>query len=123
MWISKGFPAGVNDSLQTQIFGLPDQFTEPANGKVKITVRPRAVRTVGAKEGALIQVVDPALPPDKPSFPRKTVIVLGATGVGFIVALFIALLQAGYERMTRNQETAVKVGMLRRALFSKKRRA
>ncbi|HWE84008.1 MAG TPA: GNVR domain-containing protein [Terracidiphilus sp.] len=76
-----------------------------------------------AKEGSVIQVVDAAVPPDKPSFPRKTVIVLGATGVGFIVAIFIALLQAGYERMTQNPETAVKIGMLRRALNWNKPRA
>lgn len=58
MWISKGFPARVNDSLQAQIFGPPDQFTEPGNGKVKITVRPGTVRTVGAKEGALVRQID-----------------------------------------------------------------
>ena len=74
-----------------------------------------------AKEGSMIQVVDPAIPPDKPSFPRKTVIVLGATGVGFIVALFAALLQAGYERLKSNPETAVKVSMLRRAILSRRR--
>lgn len=73
-----------------------------------------------AKEGSMIQVVDPAIPPDKPSFPRKTMIVLGATGVGFLLALFVALLQGGYERMTRNQQTVIKIGALRRALFARK---
>lgn len=76
-----------------------------------------------AKEGSVIQVVDPAVAPDKPSFPRKTLIVLGAAGVGFIVALFVALLQAGYERLMRQPGTATKVEVLRRSLFSSRQRS
>ena len=37
-----------------------------------------------AKEGAMIQVVDPAIPPDRRSFPKRGLIVIGATVVGFI---------------------------------------
>ena len=37
-----------------------------------------------AKEGAIIQVVDPAVPPDKRSFPKRTLIVIVATFVGLL---------------------------------------
>lgn len=72
-----------------------------------------------AKEGAMVQVVDPAVTPEKPSFPRKTVIVIAATLIGFIVALFIALLQTGFERLQASPETSYKMVALRRALSSK----
>ena len=41
-----------------------------------------------AKEGALIQVVDPAIPPDRRSFPRRGLIVIGATVLGLIIGVF-----------------------------------
>ncbi|KAA6463117.1 chain length determinant family protein [Acidobacteria bacterium AB60] len=47
-----------------------------------------------AKQGAVIQVVDPAVPPDVRSFPNRELIVGAATLVGFFLGLLIALLQA-----------------------------
>ncbi|MGA7299630.1 MAG: GNVR domain-containing protein [Candidatus Sulfotelmatobacter sp.] len=41
-----------------------------------------------ALEGAIVQVVDPAVPPDTKSSPHRTLIVLGATIVAFFVAVF-----------------------------------
>jgi uncharacterized protein involved in exopolysaccharide biosynthesis len=41
-----------------------------------------------AREGSIIQVVDPAVPPDTKSSPHRTLIVLGATIVAFFVAVF-----------------------------------
>ncbi|MGA7377228.1 MAG: GNVR domain-containing protein [Candidatus Sulfotelmatobacter sp.] len=41
-----------------------------------------------AREGAIVQVVDPAVPPDTKSSPHRTLIVLGATIVAFFVAVF-----------------------------------
>ena len=38
-----------------------------------------------AKQGALIQVVDPAIPPDRKSFPKRALIVIGATFVGLFI--------------------------------------
>ena len=52
-----------------------------------------------AKEGALIQVVDPAIPPDKRSFPSRTLIVITTTAFGFIVGIFVALFSAGLQRL------------------------
>lgn len=47
-----------------------------------------------AKEGAVIQVVDPAQKPDIRSFPKRTLIVLVSTFLGFILALFLVLFEA-----------------------------
>jgi len=73
-----------------------------------------------AKQGALIQVVDSAVPPDKRSFPKRTMIVLGAIGVGLFVGVFLALAQSGLQRMRADKETGTKLASLRSALSLRK---
>ena len=75
-----------------------------------------------AKEGALIQVVDPALPPDKRSFPKRSLIVLGATALGFLLAVALALLQAGFGQLKDNPEASQKLVALGRAWSVRKHR-
>jgi tyrosine-protein kinase Etk/Wzc len=41
-----------------------------------------------AREGAIIQVVDAAVPPDKKSSPQRTLIVMASTVLAFFVAVF-----------------------------------
>ena len=41
-----------------------------------------------AREGAIVQVVDAAVPPDKKSSPHRTLIVIGSTVLAFFVAVF-----------------------------------
>jgi tyrosine-protein kinase Etk/Wzc len=72
-----------------------------------------------AKQGALIQVVDPAIPPDKRSFPQRSIIITGATVVGFMIGLFIALLQVGFRRLKDNPEAALKLALLRKVLSAR----
>jgi uncharacterized protein involved in exopolysaccharide biosynthesis len=74
-----------------------------------------------AKEGATIQVVDQALPPDKRSFPQRAVIVIGATAFGWIMACFVALALAGLEHMRRDPIAGSKLALLRNLLLSKAR--
>jgi tyrosine-protein kinase Etk/Wzc len=74
-----------------------------------------------AKEGALIQVVDPAIQPDKRSFPKRSIIVLCATALGLVFGIFIALFQTGLEHMTSDDEATSKLHLLRSALFSHKK--
>jgi uncharacterized protein involved in exopolysaccharide biosynthesis len=71
-----------------------------------------------ARQGALIQVVDPAIPPDRRSFPKRGLIVICATAVGFILGVFIALFQAGFQRLKDDPETTQKLGILRRAFLT-----
>jgi tyrosine-protein kinase Etk/Wzc len=74
-----------------------------------------------AKQGALIQVVDAAVSPDRRSFPKRGMIVIGATVAGFFVGIIVALVHALYENMNRKSEQAVKLLHLRDALSLKRR--
>jgi len=74
-----------------------------------------------AKQGALIQVVDAAVPPDRRSFPKRGMIVIGATAAGFFVGVIVALGLAMYENMNRKSEQAVKFLRLRDALSLRRR--
>jgi tyrosine-protein kinase Etk/Wzc len=51
-----------------------------------------------AREGSLIQVVDPAVSPDRKSFPRASIIVPAATIVWLMIAVFWVLLRQGISR-------------------------
>jgi tyrosine-protein kinase Etk/Wzc len=66
-----------------------------------------------AKEGAMIQVVDPATPPDRRSFPKRGLIVIGATFVGFVIGIAIAFSQAAWLHANRDPDTSNKIAMLR----------
>lgn len=74
-----------------------------------------------AKEGALIQVVDAAVPPDRRSFPKRALIVLGATAVGFFFGMIVALVQTSFQRMERDSETAQKLNAFLAAISLKRR--
>jgi uncharacterized protein involved in exopolysaccharide biosynthesis len=76
-----------------------------------------------AKEGALIQVVDPAVAPDRRTSPKRSLIVIVATVVGFVFGGFIALFQNGLRRLKNDPETSAKLHLLWRALFLKRQRA
>ena len=62
-----------------------------------------------AKEGAIVQVVDPAIVPDKRSFPKRSLIVIGAGACGLILGIFVAFTLAALQRMRDDPETAVKL--------------
>jgi len=51
-----------------------------------------------AREGEIVQVVDPAIPPDKKSSPHRTLIVIGMTILSFFVAVFWIIMRRGLER-------------------------
>jgi uncharacterized protein involved in exopolysaccharide biosynthesis len=74
-----------------------------------------------AKEGALIQVIDPAVPPDRRTSPKRSLIVMEATAVGFLFGVFLALFQAGFRRIKDDPEAAQKLSILRRALSTNSR--
>jgi tyrosine-protein kinase Etk/Wzc len=74
-----------------------------------------------AKEGALIQVVDVAVPPDRRSFPKRTLIVLVATAIGLFFGILVALFQASLQRMKKDSETTQKLNAFVRALSLRRR--
>ena len=75
-----------------------------------------------AKQGALIQVVDPAIPPDRRSSPKRGLIVIGATAVGFLLGVFTVLFLAGFRHLKSDPEASDKLHLLRRSLTLKGQR-
>ena len=70
-----------------------------------------------AKEGALIQVVAPAIIPDRRSAPKRAIIVIVATFIGLFVGVFCALINGALMHVRKDPETNFKIEHLRRALF------
>jgi uncharacterized protein involved in exopolysaccharide biosynthesis len=73
-----------------------------------------------AKEGALIQVVDPAIRPDRKSSPKRVLIVILGTFCGFFAGILVALIQEGLSRSEDNPETSAKLAILKRKLSLRK---
>jgi uncharacterized protein involved in exopolysaccharide biosynthesis len=69
-----------------------------------------------AKQGALIQVVDPAVPPDNRSFPKRGLIVIAATIAGLLVGVFFVLISAALESVQSAPVTYGKFLHLKRML-------
>lgn len=69
-----------------------------------------------AKEGSVIQVVDPALTPDKKSFPPRAVIVIGTAVLSLFAGFIIALLNTLFEAKSREPEIARKLEILHEVL-------
>lgn len=69
-----------------------------------------------AKEGALIQVVDAAVPADRKSSPYRTLIVLGATVFGFFFGVFYALVLSSIERISQVPAMKSKLLLIRQSL-------
>jgi hypothetical protein len=76
-----------------------------------------------AREGAIIQVVAPATVPDRRSSPKRAIIVIVATFVGFFFGIFFALLRGAIDHAKQDPETSIKLEHLRRALFRGRRTA
>lgn len=69
-----------------------------------------------AKQGAVFQIIDVAVPPDRRSFPHRTVLVIIFTLLAFIFACFIVWVRAAYESLRGDPENGPKVAALRAAL-------
>jgi tyrosine-protein kinase Etk/Wzc len=73
-----------------------------------------------AKEGSLVQVVDPAIVPDHKSSPKRLLIVILGTLAGLIVGVLTALAKAGLERLKTDPESDAKLALFRSALLGKR---
>lgn len=69
-----------------------------------------------AREGSFVQVVDPAIVPDHKSSPRRGLIVIVSTLVGFFIGILAALAQAGISRLRESPESGPKMALLRNSL-------
>lgn len=73
-----------------------------------------------AREGALIQVVDPALPPDHKSSPKRALIMIGCFAGGIFLGLFLALALAGWENINKDSRTREQIEAFRDSFRWKK---
>ena len=71
-----------------------------------------------AREGGVIQVVDPAVPPEQKSFPKRGLFTLAGLALGFTFGIMLALLQGGLVRMQQNPATKDKLDLLRRSVWT-----
>jgi len=74
-----------------------------------------------ARQGAIVQVVDVAVAPDKKSSPHRTVIVALMTLIAFAIAVFSALAAERWEQTMRDPEKRRRIQMLRAPLSEKSR--
>ncbi len=69
-----------------------------------------------AKAGEIIQIVDPALVPDRKSWPPRTLLTLLAGFLGVLFASFWVIIQAAFQNWESDPERAAKLHELRNAL-------
>lgn len=72
-----------------------------------------------AREGAIVQVADVAVPPDKKSSPHRGLIVVLMTFIAFVIAVLWVLAGARWEQTLSDPEKRSKAETLRRLLFTK----
>jgi uncharacterized protein involved in exopolysaccharide biosynthesis len=72
-----------------------------------------------SREGALIQVVDPATPPEKKSKPKKALIALGTTLISELALAVLVLLRHSWRRSAAEPGNAEHIARLRAALSRK----
>jgi tyrosine-protein kinase Etk/Wzc len=73
-----------------------------------------------ARQGAVVQVVDPALPPDRRSSPKRMLIILGAIALGLFLGMVWAFAVEGIARIARDPQEKPRLEALRQSLFSRK---
>lgn len=66
-----------------------------------------------ARQGAIVQVVDVAVPPDKRSFPKRTITIVLATSIAVFLACGWAIFAEGMQRMRRKPAEQQRIDALR----------
>jgi len=70
-----------------------------------------------AREGGFLQIVNPAIKPERRSFPKRTWITLGAAAFGLSLAIMLALLEIRVARMRENPVEAEQLALLKEAVW------
>jgi uncharacterized protein involved in exopolysaccharide biosynthesis len=87
-----------------------------------LTKQYEAAKLDEAKEAAVIQVIDKAIPPEKRAKPKRTLMVLIATFTGFFLSIFVAFFAEYKERALKEPENKERFETLKRyAIFWRKR--
>lgn len=73
-----------------------------------------------AKQGAIIQVIDPAVPPDRRTSPKRAVMVIVATFCAFFASIFFVLIRAFLVNVQKDPQNKSKVEELRAMLLPRK---
>jgi uncharacterized protein involved in exopolysaccharide biosynthesis len=87
-----------------------------------LTKQYEAAKLDEAKDAAVIQVIDKAIPPEKRAKPKRTLMVLIATFAGFFLSIFIAFFAEYKEKASKDPENKERFETLKRyAAFRLKR--
>ncbi len=79
-----------------------------------------AAKVDEARQGATVQVVDRAIPPDQKSFPKIGLMTIGAAFLGLLFGVGFAFSIEGYRKLTRNPYEQWRLERLR-SLFVRKK--
>jgi tyrosine-protein kinase Etk/Wzc len=79
-----------------------------------------AAKVDEARQGALVQVVDRAIVPERHSSPKRALIILGSAVLGCILGIFIAFSSAGLQRLERNPSERDRLNELKTLISPKK---
>ena len=81
-----------------------------------------AARLDEAKDAAIIQVVEPAIEPDRKSSPKRVLIISVSTIAGLVLACIVAVFQWFRELLKLDPEAEKEIQGLKQALFERKAR-
>ncbi|HUZ04297.1 MAG TPA: Wzz/FepE/Etk N-terminal domain-containing protein [Acidobacteriaceae bacterium] len=128
--LEKGAPSGA-PGMQDDIIGLPSSKVPVASLEYvrkmrdvryhetlfELLARQYEIAKVDeAKAGEIIQVVDPALVPDRKSWPPRTLLTILAGFLGILFASFWVIVQAAFQSWESDPERAAKLHELNTAL-------
>lgn len=77
-----------------------------------------AARIDEARDASVIQTLDQAIPPEKRSSPKRTLIVLTVTLLAFLLAVLSVYVLEGLEHMAQDPQSAARWQLLKMYLFS-----
>src|SRR6267142_3869033 len=80
-----------------------------------------AARIDQARDASVIQPLDQAVPPEKQSRPKRALIVLTAVLLAFLLAVVAVYIEAGFERIKEDPQSAARWQLLRMYLLSGRR--
>jgi tyrosine-protein kinase Etk/Wzc len=87
-----------------------------------LTNQYEAAKLDEARDAALIQVIDKAIPPEKIAKPERLLIILIATVTGFFLSIFVAFFVEYKEKASKDPENKARFETLKRyAIFWRKR--